>query len=308
MKKFLLRITFVVVVILSIFYIFQYLIDHKAKSNMNNFPYRTLNMVRKSHVIDADVVIFGNSRAQNHYNTAIMDSILSCNCFNLGLAGRSFDYIYNMVILPYFDNNELPKLVIVEVCPQAFFAHWNPNYVTQYLPYISEKYSRFYVNLCEEIHPIDRFLPTKYFGIKQSLTELLLFDTIHIAKHKDSAGFHKVGTYKINFPDTIYSLEKDAQIIQYFQQFVSICKDKDVKLIFVCSPMHKKDFYEHCEMEKFWLQIDSIAPNVPTMDYSLMFGSDTTYFAESTHLNKYGADIFSQQLSHDIDSLGVLSR
>ena len=113
MKKFLLRVTFVVVVILSIFYIFQYLIDNKAKNNMNSFPYRTLNMVRKSHLIDADVVIFGNSRAQNHYNTAIMDSILSCNCFNLGLAGRSFDYIYNMVILPYFDNNELPKLVIV---------------------------------------------------------------------------------------------------------------------------------------------------------------------------------------------------
>ncbi|MDY2943793.1 MAG: hypothetical protein SOT07_08900 [Paludibacteraceae bacterium] len=308
MKKFILRVTIVVVLILFIFYFFQYLIDNRAKNVMDIFPYRTLNMVRKPHMIDADVVIFGNSRAQNHYNTAVMDSILRRNCFNLGLAGRSFDYIYNLVILPYFDNNKLPKLVIVEVCPQAFFAHWNPNYVTQYLPYIGEKYSRFYVNLCDEISPVDRYLPTKYFGLKQALTELSLDNTKHVAKHKDSAGFCRVGTYKVNFPDTIYSIERDAQILQYFQQFVSICQDKDVKLLFVCSPMHQKDFYEHCEMEKFWLLIDSIAPNVPTMDYSLMFGSDTIYFFESTHLNKYGADIFSRQVSLDIDSLGILRK
>ena len=72
--------------------------------------------------------------------------------------------------------------------------------------------------------------------------------------------------------------------------------------------MHKEDFYDKCQMTKFWQLIDSLAPNVPKLDYSLMFGGDTTYFAESTHLNLLGAEVFTTKLAHDIDSIGFLKK
>jgi hypothetical protein len=101
-------------------------------------------------------------------------------------------------------------------------------------------------------------------------------------------------------------LEHDSAIIYYFTEFVDICKAKEIPLLFVCSPMHREDFYDKCRMDEFWQLIDSLAPNVPILDYSLMFGSDTTYFAESTHLNLVGAELFTTKLAHDIDSIGFL--
>lgn len=94
--------------------------------------------------------------------------------------------------------------------------------------------------------------------------------------------------------------------MQYFEDFIKLCEEQSIPLLLVCSPMHKKDFYDKCKMLEFWKQIDSLAPNVPKLDYSLMFGSDTAYFIESTHLNSIGSMIFTHQLAHDIDSLGLL--
>lgn len=49
--------------------------------------------------------------------------------------------------------------------------------------------------------------------------------------------------------------------------------------------------------------------DIPLLDYTFdELSYDTTYFYNTMHLNKKGADLFSKKVAHDIDSLGVLSR
>ena len=124
--------------------------------------------------------------------------------------------------------------------------------------------------------------------------------------YKDCYSPGPTGVYYKNFLDTIYDLESDEEIISYFKEFLQLCNKKEIQLMLVCSPMHKKDFYDKCKMDAFWSQIDSLAPDITKLDFSLMFDSDTTYFAESTHLNWLGAEMFTRELIYKIDSIGVL--
>ncbi len=304
MKRFLIETICVGGIVLILLYAIQFGIDKKARHTYSTLPYRTLNMVRDSHAIDADIVVFGNSRARCHYHSELMDSILCCNSYNLGMAGYPFDYIYNFIIVPYLEHNINPKLCIIEVCPQAFLDYWNPKYATRFLPYITDQYGKFYIDLCDEISILDLVLPIKYYGTTQALGEMQICKGT--LEYKDAFRTMSAGSYHVNFPKQFYKVEQNETIMQCFKNFVSECKARTIPLLFVCSPMHKNDFYGYCEMDKFWALIDSLAPDIPILDYSLMFGSDTTYFGESTHMNIIGADSFSIKLAHDIDSIGLL--
>lgn len=310
MKKFIFEVFCIIAAALIPLYILQYYLDNNAQKSKKP-PYSSFTYIYND-TLNADVVIFGNSRAQCHYNGLIMDSILSCECYNLGLSGYSFDYNYNLQISPYLDKNNPPHLLIIEVCPQAFFRHWNDNFRKEFLPFINNPYFQFYIDICEEVSWKDKFLPTKYYG--WGIDDLQCFYqakqdiTSKYACYKDCFTPHKIGEYNINFPDTLYDLEKNDTIINYFSACINRCEQEDIQLLLVCSPMHKSDFYDKCRMIEFWQMIDSLAPNIPKLDYSLMFGSDTTYFAESTHLNLLGAEVFTTKLAHDIDSIGFLKK
>lgn len=258
---------------------------------------------------NADVVVFGNSRAACHYNTFIMDSLLHYDCYNFGFAGYSFDYIYNLQILPYLDKNISPRLLILEIGPQAFLKHYNDHFQNEFLPFIQSYYFDFYIRICDEVDVWDKYLPTKYYGMSIKETIRLLYDMkldTNYLYHKDCFRQYKKGEYRMNFSHAIYELESDSSIINQLNTFIQICTKQNIPLLFVCSPMHKVDFYDKCQMDEFWDLMDSIAPNIPKLDYSLMFGSDITYFAESTHMNLLGVELFTTKLAHDIDSLGLI--
>ena len=105
-------------------------------------------------------------------------------------------------------------------------------------------------------------------------------------------------------------VESDTTIINLFKGFVNECKDQDMELILVCSPIHTDDGTKYFDMDAFWTIISSIVKDkdIPIMNYQDLYGSDTTYFIDPMHLNKYGRDCFTKILAHDLDSLGYLKR
>jgi lysophospholipase L1-like esterase len=49
--------------------------------------------------------------------------------------------------------------------------------------------------------------------------------------------------------------------------------------------------------------------NIPILDYNYHpISCDSTNFYNATHLNKKGSMLFSTQLAHDLDSLGILHK
>lgn len=69
---------------------------------------------------NADVVIFGNSRAQHHYDSRIISAGLKMSCYNAGLDGG------HSIILPDAEIKVLterytPKIIILEFSPQELY-------------------------------------------------------------------------------------------------------------------------------------------------------------------------------------------
>lgn len=308
MKRFIFEILSILGIVLLFLYSIQFAIDNKAYKCYTQYPYPSFNYIYQQR-IDADIVIFGNSRAVYSYNTIMMDSMLHSNCFNLGLAGYSFDYIYNLQVLPYLESNIHPKLVILDIGPQAFLKHYNNHFQKEFLPFLKYPYFDFYIDICEKVDIWDKYLPIKYYGLDyKELNKLVngMNNDTNNLYFKDCFSPYDIGKYRMNCPFALYELEDDSMIIEELKEFIHLCECKNISLLFVCSPMHQIDFYDKCHMTDFWLLVNSIAPNVLKLDYSLIFGSDTLYFAESTHLNSYGAELFTTKLAHDIDSLGLL--
>ena len=84
MKRFIFEVIIVLLVALLPFYVLQGIIDKKAKTCYKP-PYSSFNYIYND-TLNADVVIFGNSRAQCHYYGDLIDSLLDvlsnskCNC------------------------------------------------------------------------------------------------------------------------------------------------------------------------------------------------------------------------------------
>ena len=104
-----------------------------------------------------------------------------------------------------------------------------------------------------------------------------------------------------------FDVEKNPDIINLFKSFLSECEDRKIQLILVCSPIHTTDGTSHFDMEGFWnLMADILKGHeIKIMNYQNLFEDDTTYFANSMHLNSYGKNCFTRKIAHDLDSLNI---
>jgi hypothetical protein len=121
-------------------------------------------------------------------------------------------------------------------------------------------------------------------------------------QYSPKAGFQK------NYINTKQSLECDSTIIGLFKTYVKECINNNIKLIFVCSPIHEEG-QRFFDMNGFWTIFEEIAKTnkIRILNYQNLYGNDTIYFANSMHLNKYGRDCFSKKIAHDLDSLNFVS-
>lgn len=307
MKRFLGVILLYIIPILGIMWFIQYQMDTVGKNRASSQIARI-----KNHIINADVVISGNSRAQCSYNTIIMDSILNVQCYNLGMSGRPFDFQYKFLIEPYLERNCLPKVFIQEVCPHAFFHHWNDPFDYGFLPFINQPEFGYYFEKCSEVSKIDLYLPFKYRGI--GLSELW---SLYKKWERDTISIYYDGYtprpdtmhYGMDFLSSMYPIERDSDIVCMFKSFVNQCDSLGIQLVLVISPMHIEHFYNYCDMDGFYAQIDSLraGSNAIFLDYSHMFGSDTIMMKQSTHMSYMGSCIFSDSIAHKLKELNIMT-
>lgn len=64
--------------------------------------------------INADVVVYGSSRACYHFDTKLLEDGLAKSCYNLGIEGHNFwlEYLRHKVLLKY---NKKPKYILLSI-------------------------------------------------------------------------------------------------------------------------------------------------------------------------------------------------
>lgn len=94
-------------------------------------------------------------------------------------------------------------------------------------------------------------------------------------------------------------VEIDALKVSYFKSFIAVCREKKITLLFFISPTYKKYLTSN-----YYTAIKNICSEecVPLFDFSedVDYINNRGYYKDFTHLNSYGADLYSKKVSNII--------
>jgi hypothetical protein len=246
--------------------------------------------------VDSECLIFGCSRALQHYDPAVIEKIAGLTTYNLGSDGQSI--IYHKLVLENILSRYKPKLIVLELFEVKDFAvgPW-ANQATERLSYLFPYLNR-YPNLKEAL-----WKRTKYEKIKL-ISQTYRYNSMILRIIEGNFGFfdydeRENGFRPNNFklkeplekkslpPGTIYDEEK----VKYFYDFVDLCRNNDIPLYVVISPRYI--ICDNCS--SFSHEICNKA-KVELHDFSSEshFLSNIKYFGDLSHLNLEGSRLYSE--------------
>lgn len=269
---------------------------YKQESGMQ---YRTTYSIEKT---TADILIFGTSRANHHYQPAIFEKRLNLSCYNVGRDASSIFYHY--AVLKSILKRYSPKIVVLDFNGFEFSkTQLNYDRISSLLPYyrlhpeirsiIELKSTNEKLKLLSSIYPYN----SSIFSIAIGNTEL------NKKRWNDTKGYlplTKIWNGSIQIDTKSFKYEVDSNIIKLYESFIKDCINSNLKLYIVCSPYLVKS--NHLTYSVKLGQEIAAKNNVLFFDYSedSIFNYNSKLFADILHLNDEGAKVFSNML---IDSI-----
>ena len=265
--------------------------------------------------INADVVILGNSRAGGSYHPIILDTILDVDSRNLGVSGQPFGVSYLRWKL-YQRHNKNPKLLIINIDYSELKMVSNGFEKEQYYPYMRDTLVRPYLDLYG-FSWAEKHIPMYRYRGNFKLMSIGLMELLNI-RH-DTKGDYIKGYSNKNWNwegDRLESVLQDGgvkgvcdqQTVALLEKLLEDVNKKDIPVVFVYAPMFKRlkdNLDEQLSMDAY--RRLSQQYGVPILDFSDMsICSDTTFFHDANHVNSIGAERFSAELAHCLDSLDII--
>jgi hypothetical protein len=260
----------------------------------------------------ADVLIFGNSRAQHHYDSRIISAALKMSCYNAGEDGGHsiiFPYAQIKVITERYS----PKIIILEFSgvnnfPGAY------DRLSILLPYyklypeirsIIRLRSRFErIKLMSSIYPFN----SDVIDIKRFHTDMTeVFDGYIPLKNKLNIDLLKPEPEIIR--QSYRTQVADTNMVNAFENIINLCKSKNISLFIITSPnFHRVNDIQGPLSPATQLALDIIHRNqVNYLDFSFspVFAGHPEWFADEVHLNEEGAKIFSNMVTDSLRKSSV---
>ncbi len=266
--------------------------------------------------INADLVVLGSSRAWCGYNTFILDSLLHCNSYNLGLDGHNFD-MQLVRYETYCRYNSKPKMVIINTDYLSTLGILSDERYEreQFFPYICDNTLISAVKDVKDISIVDRMIPLcRYFGYRDDIEAGIqaFFGKTEFADGGMYKGYrgndYAWNVAPLPMAGTPIAESCDMDIARKMNLFVEQARKEGEKVVFVKSPVFEP-FYQVSDVHTSDSVFTAIATmcSVPILNYySCDISFDSSNFYNYTHLNKKGSELFTMKLCHDLDSLGLV--
>jgi adenylate kinase family enzyme len=313
MKNFIFKIlVFVLPIILSGYYIDRFISNNLRKSNSHaQKEYQTWNAIIDGK-LNADVLIYGSSRAWVHFDPKIIKDSLNHSVYNLGMDGHTFNLQYLRHLLA-LKNNPKPKLIIhsVDIGTLSKGNLYNPD---QFLPYMLWN-KTFYDNMSkyDGYSSFDYKIPLiRYYGkldaIKTAIKMIAFSKNNKVERVRGYQGQNT--SWNNDFDEAKKNMKKyvavpDILTLNLFDNYLKECKEHNIEVILVYSPYYIEG-QKFIENQK---QIINIYKNL-ALKYEFSFIDftndeicfDKKYFYNASHMNITGAELFSRKLCGQIKS------
>lgn len=294
MKKFLL---YIVVFAIGLFVIDRLggvLLDRQyAKSyNNENRAYRFAN---------EDILILGSSRASHHYDPRIISDKMGLTCHNYGKDGQRIFYHYG--ILNLILSHHSPKIVIYDVNAtdvEILSSESNFSGLSSFYPlYDSDDTIKNLIKLQGELTEV-----------KVNLSHLYRHNSIFIDYFKkNESGGNGFSSVDGLWDEDISLMDEDKNPThcelkhEYMERLIQICLERGVYLVLAVSP--KYALSDRGGVTTKYLPLEQLAKDKGISFY--YFEQDTTfikhreYFKDILHLNRQGAELYSQMIATKLD-------
>lgn len=256
-----------------------------------------------------EILIFGSSRAEHHYNAQMLTDSLGVPCYNCGEGGCGILLAYGRLLMLL--ERYTPKTIIYEVTPGFDFHDGKDNH--KYLYRLKQHYDRAGVDsIFWSVDPTERYkMISGMYRHNSSFLQNLLVYFMGVSNDTGIRGFRpydvEMDTMKVRKDYIAYDSKEgyvyDSLKISYIRKFLN--KTKGINLVFVMSPMwYEQDtlvlepIKEICRDGKF--QLIDFANNPKYVHHN-------EYFKDGTHLNARGADEFTRDLIVELRKRGLLN-
>jgi len=291
-----------------IFFLFiVYLLDFSIGATLRTFyfkqkiglMYRTTFSMEKTN---ADILIFGSSRANHHYSPNIFEEKFHLTYYNVGRDGEFIPYHYSIlksVLVRYS-----PKIVILDIMNDEFKLD-NLAYerLSCLLPYY--KTHKEIREIIEMRGPFEKLKTiSSIYPFNSSLLTIILGNSNrNIEVLQDTLGYiplFKNIEFKRSDEISVPNAKLDIRKIELYKSFIQNCIKAHIKIYIICSPY----FVNSNKQNSSLIVAKEIAnqQHVQFVDFSRIkcISNNALYFADINHLNISGSREFSRML---VDSL-----
>lgn len=293
------KIIFKIVVFVSLIVILDQVIGSVFNRLLISQKSGKLHKITQSfEVDDFDIMIFGNSRAVQHYNPKIISDNLGLTVGNMGMDGQSI--VYHRAVLEVILERHVPELIILDLFQGMDFAYGSTQFdrLSILLPY-ANRYPSLYEILKKRSRWEEFKLWSKVYPYNSLAGRLLIGSIKGASNTLGEQGFSphdgcwEQPLEKIDYGNTVYDSEK----IKYFIEFVDLCKKKDVPLFVVISPY----FVDCANYFSFSRDLcSSVGIEIHDFSSAELFLCSGRNFKDPTHLNRDGANLYSEFIANKL--------
>lgn len=296
MKKFALRLLIGLFLILVGDYVIGNTLEYFYFKTSSGLLQRTTYALEET---EADILIFGSSRANHHYDTKIIEEKTGQSAYNTGRDGN-FTF-FQTALLKSVLCRYTPKQIILDFSGTFKFLQEDYDRLSSLLPYYNSHEELRDIILLRS--PFEKYkLKSKIYPYNSLLTTITVGNLNFNANRRGNEGAYKgyVPSYGIweneliakETPDK-YEIDKNKLVI--FEEFLELTQQNNIPLIVVYSPVYylynKNYSVEVCMniCKKY---------NVSFVDFSkdIDFLENKQLFNDRQHLNKDGAKLLTQKV------------
>lgn len=316
MKRFLLQLF----VFLAILFLIAFGLDLLVSGRLKELDFKTKgefgvwNDIYSGNV-NADIFIYGSSRAWVHIDPRILSAGTGRSCYNFGMDGHHFlaQSLRHKILSTH---DKAPSTIIQSLDIGTLTKTKNELYnYEQFLPFML-----FNAKMKSGLDPygifnvFDYALPLfRYSGKKTVLADVFY----NYKAKKDSGKVRTRGFASNSFGWNndlesakiklgLHNVSIDSSVLQGFVNYLTDCQKKNIQLIFVYSPEYVEGQRLIGNRQQIINTYKSLSAKykIPFYDYSEdSISFQKKYFYNSQHLNKEGSVLFTNRLVQDIKAI-----
>jgi hypothetical protein len=245
----------------------------------------------------AELLIFGSSSANHHYNPKIFEETLNLTTYNEGRDG--IEILYHTAILKGILKRYTPKIVILNLAINELSTNQSYDRLSSLLPYV-----RKYPEMKEIISLKSKFESRKLYSriYPYNSTFFTILNGLHRIinlKTQDKGYVPVYGTINKNnlIKDDYKNYPLDTNRVKALNDFIEECTKRKISVYIVFSPVFDFNISDTQSM----IESERLANEKGVYFYNFtndtQFRRDNALFKDYGHMNQEGANKFSKNIA-----------